>query len=526
MFKELSSALGQDCANHNSGALTRMAASQDWGPGGDSRSEVGVVRRRPWMGAAELVLQLWRAKWLMLAIFLPIFVLGLVAALQMPTKYEAQSRLYVRLGEESVYRPKVGTEGAGATPEQEQLIQAEIEILRSPVVAERALGRFPLSRVFPELVEAMKKQLADAPESQREAIAEQTFQKGVAALRKSFEAGSAPKTPVIGTALSHKDAQLSAELLNAVIGAYLDYRGEVFSVGGSDSLRDQRKKFEGELLAVESEIRAFLRRNQIGDFESERQTAQQLFATISGERLTNKSRASAVEGQLDIYNQQLATMAPQQDLYVEDNSAQRLSELRMEREELLSRYTEDSRAVQAIDTRIDQLQEYLNSRDGLSGTTRRGPNPVYQQIEQAAANLEAEAQSLALQRAELDRQLSSVEARLQRLNELQPEWQELQRRKALMEANVQNFSAREIEERALAEISNQSADSVRVLEPARVPIQGSSLKLPIAALAFLFAGFTALMAGLLRAMTRDGFATARSLERTIGVPVVGAVGRV
>ena len=91
---------------------------------------------------------------------------------------------------------------------------------------------------------------------------------------------------------------------------------------------------------------------------------------------------------------------------------------------------------------------------------------------------------------------------------------------------MQNFSAREIEERALAEISNQSADSVRVLEPARVPIQGSSLKLPIAALAFLFAGFTALMAGLLRALTRDGFATARSLERTIGVPVVGAVGRV
>lgn len=503
-----------------------MAASSDWGPGGHSRPDAGVVRRRPWMGAPEVILNLWRAKWLMLLIFLPIFALGLYAAFQMPKEYEAGSRLYVRLGEESVYRPKVGTEGAGATPEQEQLIQAEIEILRSPVVAERALARFPLSRVYPKLVAAADKAMAEAPADRHEAIADETFQKGVAALRKSFAAGSAPKTPVIGTSLTHEDAALSAELLNAMIGAYLDYRGEVFANNGSDSLRDQRKKFEGQLLDVESEIRAFLRTNQIGDFQSERLTAQQLFSTISGELLTNQSRSSAVEGQLDIYNQQLATMEPQQDLYVEDSSANRLTELRMEREELLSRYTADSRAVQAIDVRIEQLEAYLNSRDGLSGTTRRGPNPVYQQVEQSVANLEAEAQSLALQRAELERQLARIESRLQRLNEVEPEWQELQRRKALLEANVQGFAAREIEERALAEISNQAANSVRVIEPARVPIEGKSLKLPIAALAFLFAGFTALMFGLMVALTRKGFATARSLERSVGVPVVGSVGRV
>lgn len=501
-----------------------MANTGDWGPAGTSYAEAGPVRRRPGLGPAELVLQLWRAKWLMLAVFLPIFLAGLIVAFRMPTEYEAKSRLYVRLGEESVYRPRVGTEGAGATPEQEQLIQAELEILRSPVVVERALSHFPLARVFPDLVEAMDEKMAEAEPDEREAIAEETFQRGIAALRKKFDSGTAPKTPVIGTSLQHEDPEMAAELLNAMIGAYLDYRGEVFATTGSDSLREQRRKFENQLLDVEDEIRTFLRANQIGDFESERATAQQLYTTISGELLTNQSRASAVDGQLDIYNQQLATKEPEQDLYVEDSSAQRLAELRMEREDLLSRYTASSRAVQAIDTRIDQLEAYLGSRQGLSGTTRRGPNPVYQQIEQAAANLEAEAQSLSLQRAELERQLSAVEDRLQRLNELAPQWQELQRRKALMEANVQNFSVREIEENALAEISDQNADSVRVLEPARVPIKGSSLKMPVAALAFLFAGFTALMAGLLRALTRQGFPTARSVERTTGLPVLGSVG--
>ena len=95
-----------------------------------------------------------------------------------------------------------------------------------------------------------------------------------------------------------------------------------------------------------------------------------------------------------------------------------------------------------------------------------------------------------------------------------------------MEANVENFSVREIEERALAEISDTSADSVRVLEPARVPIEGSSLKLPVALIVFLFAAFTAFMAGLMRALTRPGFPTARSVERTVGVPVAGSLKRV
>ncbi len=501
-----------------------MADTGDWGPAGTAYADTGSVRRRPRLGPMEVMLQLWRAKWLMILVFLPIFLLGLFAAFQMPKEYEANSRLYVRLGDESVFRPRVGTEANAVAPEREQLLLAELEVLRSPVVAERALERFPLDRVFPDLAEAMKKEMAEAPASEREAIAEETFQKAIGALRKSFDSGAAPKTPVIGTALTHEDPVVAAELLNAMIGAYIEYRTEVFASGGGDSLREQRKKFEGQLLDVEDEIRRFLRASEIGDFESERATAQQLFGTISGELLTNQSRASAVEGQLDIYNQQLATLEPQQDLYVEDSSAQRLTELRMEREDLLSRYTADSRAVQAIDTRIEQLQAYLGSRDGLSGTTRRGPNPVYQQIEQAAANLEAEAQSLALQEAELKRQLTRVEARLQRLNDLAPQWQELQRRKLLMETNVQNFSVREIEETALSEISDETADSVRVLEPARVPVEGSSLKLPVAALAFLFGGFTALMAGLLRALTRQGFSTARSVERTTGLPVIGSVG--
>jgi uncharacterized protein involved in exopolysaccharide biosynthesis len=481
------------------------------------------VRSRPRISAADLILQLWRAKWLMIAVFVPVFLLGLLVALQMPMTYQAESRLFVRIGEENIYRPKVGNETQGVAPQEELLVQAELEVLRSPVIAERVLSEFDLARVYPKLVEQTEIKLADAPPAEQDAIREQGFQKAVETIRDAFGSGTAPKTPVISTSMEHEDAALSAELLNAWIDTYIDYRTEVFSTNGSDSLEGQRLKFEGQLLTAEEEIRQFLADSRIGDFESERRTAQELYASVSAQLLTNQSRSSAVEGQLDIHNQQLATLSPEQDLYVEDSSAQSLMELRIEREDLLSRYTEDSQAVRAIDRRIDQIETYLQSRNRLAGTTRRGPNPVYQQIEQSTSTLQAEAQSLALQEAELQRQLANVEGRLTRLNELAPQWQELQRRKSLMERNVENFAVREVEERALSELSGQTADSVRVLEPARAPIEGDSLKKPVAALAFLFAGFTALVAGLLRAMTRRGFPTARSIERTTGLKVVGSL---
>ncbi|QYI99779.1 hypothetical protein KUV46_10525 [Thalassovita mediterranea] len=500
-----------------------MSNSADWGARQPQQGGAMPVRSRPRIGPADLILQLWRAKWLMILVFIPIFLVGLLVAFQMPKSYEATSRLYVRIGDENVYRPRVGAELQGVAPEEELLIQAELEVLRSPVIAERVLTEFGLEQVYPKLADARDEKIAASPPSEHAAIEEEAFRKGVIGLQKDFSSGTAPKTPVISTALEHKEAALTAALLNYWINTYLDYRNEVFSTNGSDSLQEQRVKFEGQLLDVEEDIRDFLRRHNIGDFESERATAQQLFSTVSAELLTNQSRASAVDGQLDIYNQQLARLDPQQDLYVEDSSAQTLMQLRIEREDLLSRYTEQSQRVQAIDRRIAQVENYLSSRDGLAGTTRRGPNPVYQTIEQSASSLQAEQQSLALQEAELNRQLARVEARLSRLNELAPEWQELQRRKALMERNVENFSVREVEERALSEISGQTADSVRVLEPARVPVKGKSLKMVVAALGFLFAGFTALMAGLLWALTRRGFATARSVERTTGLKVVGSL---
>lgn len=501
-----------------------MSDVSDWGPSGAIEAEPGYARARPRLSFVDLILQLWRAKWLMILVFLPIFILGILAALQMPKTYDSNSRLLIRAGVETS-AVTVGNDNARqVTPDVEQVVQAELELLRSPVVAERTLARFPLERLYPKIHEGLQEELAKSPPEDAEAIRFEVAQQTLEAFEKSFRAGAPPKNPVINVSFEHKDPVIAAEVLNAAMGAYLEYRSELFSSRPVDQLTAQRRRFEIELVEAEDAIRDFLRRNRIEDFGSERGTAQGLYTTLSGELSNVQSRASAVEGQLNRTRTQIAATDREQDIFIEDTSDQTLLNLRLEREDLLARYTPESRAVQAIDKRIEEVEAFLAEKEGPQGTVRRGPNPTYQALETTLNSLEAEAEALASQQAEVQRQLTRVEGTLQRFTQLEPEWNELQRKRQSLEDNVRLLTRAEQEEGTIKNIAQDGTDSVSILEPARVPLRGSSLRFPVAVLALLFAGFTALMVGLLRALTREGFPTPSSLSRTTGLPVMAAVG--
>jgi uncharacterized protein involved in exopolysaccharide biosynthesis len=466
---------------------------------------------RPRLSGLDVAVQLWRAKWLMLAVFLPLFALGLLAAFALPRSYTSTSRLLVSLGDEYVYRPAVGRGDSAApvSPEIEALVQSELELLRSPVVAQAALAKVTLVRAYPDL--------------QRNCEPETCERLGIAAISESLAAGAAPKNLVIVAQFEHPDAAMSAEMLNALVDAYLVYRADIFTDNRTDSFREQRVRFEGDLGEADQAIRAYLLTNNLTNLAAERETLRQLYQSASGELLLTQSRMRQSAAQLANYRRQFEDIAPEQDLYTEDSTQEGLLALKLEREEKLSRYRADSRVIKEIDKRIAQSEAYLKSRDAPGGLVRRGPNPLYQQVEASIATLQSEVQALRSQEDELKSQIAAFEVRQRRLVELEPEFQELERTRDVAEQSVRAFAEREVEERARNELTQRSVNNIRLLEPATPPIKGTSLKLPAAILAFLFAGFTALIVGLMRALTRSGFATPGSVERTLGLPVVAAI---
>jgi len=345
-----------------------MAVETSWNDrtakaGGDR----GAMITRPRLGIVDFILQLWRSKWLMMLVGAVTLIPFVLLAFLLPTKFEANAGLMVSLGEEQVYRPLVGSEAAGAIPGQELINQAEIELLSSQIVAERVVRKFSLERLYPKIVEDRAKIAEEAPD--RDPMIRMR-QMGVREILSDFGAEASPKSNVIRATFKHKDADLSAAVLNALIEEYILYRSEVYLNTRSTSFADQRQRFERELAVIEEEFRQFLIDNKIGDFDAEFQAAQGQFATVTDQALRVDSRATAVEGQLTTLTRQMGQTSPLVDIFVEDSTEQTLLNLNVEREEALGRYQPDSRTVKAIDKRIEQVKAYLAEQDGAIGTRR------------------------------------------------------------------------------------------------------------------------------------------------------------
>lgn len=498
-----------------------MANVSDWGPSSTTAAETGTLKPRPSLSLVDLVLHLWRSKWLMLLIFIPIFLGGVAIAFMLPETFTTTSRVLVRDGVERKTDP-TSTEVGG--PKLEEIVQGEIELLKSPSIIERLMRRFPVEDILPEHAEATALKIEKTPEDEI-SIRAKSDREALIQVSKLLEVWTVPRSPVVTAEFEHKDPIIAANALNTIMDEYLVYRAEIYGSRGTDEISLQRQRTETDLLDAEDAIRAFLRINGIGDFASERATAQSLFAGVSTSLLTARSRASAIEGQLTTTRSQLTGMEPNVDFFVEDSTDQTLIELQIERERLLGRFTEDSRAVQNIDKQIEQVRALISGQQGPKGTTRSGPNPTYQAAQDRLNSLEAEAQSVSGQIEELERQLQQIDGKLKQFSSLAPEWNELNRNRDLLDRGVRSLADRERQETNVANLTREGVNSVRILERAPIPVEGTSLKLPVAAASFLFAGFSALMAGLISVFTRKGFATPASLERTVGLKVLGVVKR-
>lgn len=447
---------------------------------------------RPRLGLADVAVHLWRAKWLMLLVFLPLFALGLFAALALPERYTATARLMITPVERTA-----------------SMAEAETELMRSPVVLQTALDRVGLARAWPELAASC------------DGAACALF--GGEALQRAFRAEPVSGGRAIAASLTHADPAIAADLLNALLAVYLDYRPAILGEEPALNFNAQRARFEQEVVNAEAAIRDYLVQNGLGGGDTEHSTLAGLHVTASARLMSAATRRAEIGAELSVWRRRLAAEPAELDAYIEDNSGQRLQALQLQREEMRARLAPHDAALRDIDWRIERLEAYLAGREGPAGLIRRGTNPLWLEARSAIARLEAEAGAIDRQQTELQTQIASIEERQMQLMTLAPGLEELRRRRDAAVEGARRFAGLAADARARTDLARDGAGGVRLIAPASLPVRGESLRVPAAFAAFLLAVLAALAAGLAHAITRPGFATPRALERTIGVPVLATV---
>ena len=471
---------------------------------------------RPQLAVSDFATLLWRERFLMFAVFVVLAVVGVAFALTLKTSYPANASILVRLGPEYVYNPQSGDAGRGAVPDNAAVIQSETAILSSGQIKQQVIDRLGLARIYPAL--AVKYASADA--AKKKLILGQA----IAALDAGTKIETAPDTPIIRISFTHSDPQVAALVLNTLMEAYLSHRRSVLADATSPALEIQRKAFAQRLASADAAYEDFLNNNRIGDFAAEKISLGQLQAQIEAQKYQTDAQLQDRLGRLGALEAQLTQIAPEVGLFRDVSSAagDKLASLKVQREDLLSRYHNDARPVIELDAQIAQLEAGIAAgRTHSEGSKRFGVNPVYQTLQTDKIQLTAEVAALKQSQVTLAGQVTQLTERRLRLAALEPRFQELTLDRDVLAANVRDFTVKEEQSRVAQEMAAQTNDNIRIISRAVPPTKGKSLKKPVLAIALLFALFTALCAGLLRMFLRPGLATPQSAARTLDLPVLG-----
>lgn len=436
----------------------------------------------------ELLGLLIRQLPIMIIIFIALFALGMIGVMTLKKSYTANGRILVQYGEEYIYNPVIGTAGQGTAYTADQMIQAEVGFFTSVAVREKVLQKIGLRSIFPDLAaEYVGSDLQKA----------RIRGKALEEMGKNMGAYTAPNQPLISVSYRSKNPEMAAEVLKALINEYLVYRQQVLLDSEDSSYGKERQTTENKLLKVNAQLETFLKRNGIGDFETERAAANTRLSNLNDQLLAAKARQKEIDAGIRARSERLAIVPEEVVQYTDDASSGQLAAARVKREQLLAKYKPNSKPVQAIDAEIQRLSTFIESGKNKNlGTVRTGVNPVHQNLQAEKLNLEAEAQSITEKIAVLGGQIAAVKARQQKFQQLFPEYQSIASKVDVLQSTVKDFSTREEQYQARRNLAEEASNNIRVIEWPVVPFQGKSLKKPAAILVFLFAGFTALMVGL------------------------------
>ena len=468
---------------------------------------------RPVIVLSDLIAQVWGQRFVMLAVFVVVVALGLAFAMTLKKTYSARSSLLVQLGQEYVYNPRVGDAARGAAPTNDQVIQSEVEILSASALKERVIRKVGLARLFPGAAKAYAKA---SPDKRREIEGE-----AIRSMETKLKIGTAPDNAIVRLSYDAPEAHVAAETLNTLVDEYMGFRRGVLADRDVSAITGQRKAFEARLAAADTAYEQFLSTNAISDFDNEKASLGQLYSSLLTERYALQAQLSEVQGRLGVTTRNAAGAAPEIGLFrdIDQTAANKLQQLRIDRQDLLSRYRPDAQPVRDIDEKIAALQA-LAAPNPDAGAKRVGVNPIYQTLETERNQLQAQAASLRNRQAAVAAGLQQVTDRRKTLTELEPRYQELARERDVLSSNVRAFIVREQEGQAAQAVALTAEDNVRIVERAYPPVRGSSLKKVVLGAAVVFGAFAALCIGLLRALLAPGFPTASALERVVELPVL------
>ncbi|MEA3225314.1 MAG: Wzz/FepE/Etk N-terminal domain-containing protein, partial [Planctomycetota bacterium] len=500
----------------------------------------------------DLYYVLFRYKWRIIVFFLVVILITAVGVVLTPNVYLSEAKLLVRLGRENVTLDPTAATGTivPVRPSHESVINTELEILGSQEVAGMAVDSIgaevlsykehpvnsPTGKTIAKIkrpVYILARRIRQLRTRSGATASSDKRDKALRMVMDNFEIQTQKVGSTISLFYKSQNPELAQEVLTKLIESYLEKHIAVYQTPGSHQFFTQQSDhLRGKLTQLEDELRNMRNETGISSLEQQQRVILEHISALENDKNGAEITLAAATATVDALQKALAEMPDTVVLTITegypnaaaDGMRQRLYDLQLEEQDLLSKYKPASRYVQDIRQQIAAAEALLSQEKPERKQLTKGLNATYVELQSALLSEQASISSLRAQVETLTAKLASTREELGALNDVEVKVKALAREIEIQEANYRKYSENLEQARIDDALETEKISNISIVQAATLPVMpvNSRNKLTLL-LGLVFGIFGGVGLAFFSEYTDHSIKTPRQAEEKLGLSTLTCI---
>jgi uncharacterized protein involved in exopolysaccharide biosynthesis len=482
--------------------------------------------------------------------FLTTFCTVAIGTFLMKPVYLAETQILVKVGRENIYVPATGNLSPFFRVDREEKLNSAIEILKSPSLIEKTIltlgptviyeglkdeKRSGLSAALKNLKIKIKRLIAGSLKPQTFLSAsERNLKQAKLQFMEDLKIEGIKDSTLINIGFKHHDPKLAAMVVNRLSESYMEHYLEVYKTEQSENFyQRQADILRNKLGQNESNLKALKARNNITSLEAQQELLLNKAADLRSELNITLSQETETKNRIKELQRQLTRIPktiPQEaeaggNPYLINTLEARLVELQLEEKKLLTKYTDESRLVKNVRDEIRVVKNKLDEQESKKyESSRTGINVTYQELQANLLRNHAELKALSAKAFTQRSQLKEYQTELENLSQNEARYKRLIQEIEVDRKNYQTYLEKLENSRISEAMDAAKIASVRLIEPAKPPLEPVSPKKKLNLLiAIVFGSFGGLGLAFFMEYLSDSLERPEDIENFLKVPVLTSI---
>lgn len=468
----------------------------------------------------DLILIMFRYRWRMILLFLLCLLTSALISLFQPPVYQSEATVLInKLGREFTFRSELSVGNSSVVPmttDPEEILNTQVQLLRSRDVVLAAIRKIGLERLYPELAKA-----GETPD----------FDRIVEKFSDSLQAIPQRTSNILHLAFSHRDRETAAATLAALIDIFREKSIDVYITTQTQFYQDQVEQARKRFTDADARLTEFRNRNGVFAFAQQKALSLQQrldldteLKRIDADLAGANDRVDALRKQMSETSAEITAFTDTQPSRVVEDARTKLLNLRLRQQEILGTFAADSRQAQQAAREITMAEQFLNQQAArFNGTVRMARNEVLTALEQELNRSVADRATLDGRRRETAARVEEIDGQIRAMTAADTERWTLERDVETAQDNLKIFTTKLEEARAADELNKSRVGNIAVVQApslpdARQPIQPRPVRYLL--LGLLAGVFAALVTAFVSELVSDTIYDPVRTERMFFLPTL------